>query len=83
MMASIVSFILAHQGDAADPELLRWIKVQMDHLVGSGPWAVVAVMGIVILSMPVFIVVVYVMQSKRRSDVTPMNQERQEQERVR
>ena len=82
-MASIISFSLAHQGDAADPELLRWIKVQLDHIFGSGPWAVVAIMGVVILAMPVFITVVYLMQAKRRAAVTPVNQEAQEEERVR
>ena len=82
-MASMISFILAHQGDAADPELLRWIKVQLDHIFGSGPWAVVAIMGFVILSIPVFIIVVYLMQAKRRAAVAPVNQEAQEQERVR
>ncbi len=81
-MASIISFILAHQGDAADPELLRWIKLQLDHIFGSGPWAVVAIMGIIILSIPVFIIVVYLMQSKRRAAVAPVNQDMQEQERV-
>jgi len=82
-MASMFSFILAHQGDAADPELLRWIKVQLDHIFGSGPWVVVAIMSFVILSIPFFIIVVYLMQSKRRAAVAPVNQEGQEQERVR
>ena len=83
MMASMISFILAHQGDAADPELLRWIKLQLDHIFGSGPWAVVAIMGFVILAIPVFITVVYLMQAKRRAAVAPMNQDAQEQEQVR
>ena len=54
MPESVFSFILAHQGDAADPELLRWIKVQLDHIFGSGPWAVVAIMGFIILAIPIF-----------------------------
>ena len=82
-MASMISFILAHQGDAADPELLHWIKEKLDQMFGTGPWVVVAIMGLVILSIPVFIVVVYLMQAKRRAAVAPMNQEAQEQERVR
>lgn len=82
-MASIIGFILAHQGDAADPELLRWIKVQLDHIFGSGPWVVVAIMGLIILSIPVFIVVVYLMQAKRRAAGTPLDQAGQEQEQVR
>ncbi len=82
-MASMISLILAHQGDSADPEMLRWIKVQLDHIFGSGPWVVVAIMGFVILSMPLFIIVIYLMQTKRRAAVEPMNQKGQDQERVR
>ena len=81
-MASIISFILAHQADAADPELLHWIRERLDSIFGTGPWAVVAIMGIIIVSIPVFIIVVYLMQSKRRAAVAPVNQDMQEQERV-
>ncbi len=70
-MAWIFNFILAHQGDAADPELLRWIKVKLDHIFGSGPWVVIAIMGVIIVSIPIFIIVVYFMQSKRRSVYAP------------
>ena len=81
-MASIITFILAHQGDAADPELLHWIKERLDSIFGTGPWVVVAIMGIIIVSIPVFIIVVYLTQSKRRAAVAPVNQDLQEQERV-
>ena len=81
-MASIISFILAHQGDAADPELLHWIKEKLDQMFGTGPWVVVAIMGLIILAIPVFIIVVYLMQSNRRAAVAPVNQEGQEQEQV-
>ena len=81
-MAAFISFILAHQSDA-DSELLHWIKERIDQLFGPEPWAVVAVMGLVILSIPVFVVVVYIMQAKRRSDAAaPQDQDGQEQERV-
>ena len=82
-MASIIHFILAHQGDAADPELLHWIRERLDQIFGTGPWVVVAIMGLVILSIPVFIIVVYLMQAKRREAVAPVNQDAPEQERVR
>ena len=45
-MAAFLSFILAHQGDAADPELIHWIKERRDQLFGLGPWAVGVVMGL-------------------------------------
>ena len=81
-MASIISFILAHQSDAANPELLHWIKERLDSIFVTGPWVVVAIMGIIIVSIPVFIIVVYLMQSKRRAAVAPVDQDMQEQERV-
>ncbi len=70
-MAPIVDFILAHQGDAADPELLHWIKDRLDQIFGGGPWAVVAIMGFIIVSIPALVVIFYLMQSKRRTDYTP------------
>jgi len=65
-MASLFTLILAHQGDAADPELIHWIKERLDQMFGTGPWTVVIVMGLIILAMPIFVTVVYLMQSKRR-----------------
>ncbi|MCH8799543.1 MAG: hypothetical protein IH963_01400 [Chloroflexi bacterium] len=81
-MAWLFSFLLAHQGDAADPELLHWIKERLDQIFGSGPWVVVAVMGLIILSIPVFVVVVYFMQANRRSAAVPLDQDGQEHERA-
>ena len=87
MPTSVFSFILAHQGDAADPELLRWIKVQLAHIFGLGPWSVVAIMGFIILAIPIFVGAVYLMQANRRAaadtiDSEPIQQDGQEQERV-
>ena len=70
-MAWLSGFILAHQGDAADPVLLHWIKERLDQIFGSGPWVVVAIMGFIIISIPIFIIVVYLMQSDRRSVYAP------------
>ena len=70
-MAWLSSFILAHQGDAADPVLLHWIKERLDQIFGSGPWVVVAIMGIIIISIPIFIIGVYLMQSDLRSVYAP------------
>ena len=83
-MASLFSFILAHQSGAADPELLHWIKERLDQIFGAGPWAVVALMGLVIISIPVFVVVVYLLQTKRRSaDAAPATLDKQKHERIR
>ena len=85
-MAWLFSFILAHQGDAADPELLHWIKERLDQF-GTGPWVVVAVMGFVIASIPLFVIVVYFMQANRRAAAAPpkkdvVDQDVPERERV-
>ena len=87
MPASVFSFILAHQGDAADPELLRWIKVQLDHIFGSGPGGAGAIMGFIILTIPIFVGGVYLMQANWRTaadpiDSEPIQQDGQDQERV-
>ena len=81
-MASLFTFLLAHQSGAADPELLHWIKERLDQIFGTGPWLVVGLMGLVILAIPVFVVVVYVLQSKRRSDARSASQEPQKYEEV-
>ncbi len=81
-MAAFISFILAHQSGAADAELLHWIKERLDQIFGTGPWAVVAVMGLVIVAIPVFVVVVYLLQANRRSAAAPPNQPAQKYEKV-
>ena len=66
-MASLFRFILAHQGDSADPVLLHWIKERMDAIFGSGPWVMVALMGLIIVAIPVCIGVLYLMQSNQNA----------------
>lgn len=67
-MATFFNFILAHSGDAADPELLHWIKERLDQLFGSSPWVLVIVMGAIIFAIPIVVIVVYLMQGSRRAD---------------
>lgn len=82
-VASLFNFILAHQGDSADPELLHWIKERLDSIFGSGPWVVVGIMGFFILAIPVFVGIVYLMQSGRRAAAeSAMNLDGTEQERI-
>ena len=66
-MASLFKFILAHQGDSADPALLHWIKERLDSIFGSGPWVMVTLMSFFILAIPVCIGVIYLMQNKRNT----------------
>jgi len=70
MLWAILGSVVAHQGDAADPELLEWIKDRLDHLLGLGPWAVVALAGLIIVSLPVGLVLLYVAQ-KRQTGFDP------------
>ena len=66
-MATFFNFILAHSGDAADPELLHWIKDRLDQLFGPSPWVLVIVIGTIIFAIPIFVIVFYLMQSGRRA----------------
>jgi hypothetical protein len=73
-MASFFSFILAHQGDSADPALLHWIRERLDQMFGLGPWVIVGAMSFIIFCIPMSIIVVYLMQANRRAESEP-NQE--------
>ena len=66
-MAFFFNFILAHQGDSADPELLHWIKERLDSIFGSEPWVMVVIMGFVVLAIPVSVGFLYLMQANRRA----------------
>jgi uncharacterized iron-regulated membrane protein len=62
---ALFRLVLGHAGDAADPELLHWIKDQMDAILGLPPWAVVAMMGAIILLIPAAVISVYLWQQRR------------------
>ncbi len=54
-----------HHGEAADPDLLEWIKGFLDHAFDLGPWTVVAILGLLIVSIPVGISAFYLWQQRR------------------
>ena len=58
--------VLAHHSEAADPELIEWIRHQIDALFGLGPATIVIVLGLVIVAIPLAIVGFYVAQRARR-----------------
>ena len=62
-MASLYRFILAHQCDSADPELLHWIKDRLDGIFRSDPWVMVALMGLFILAIPLSVGILYLIQT--------------------
>ena len=62
---AIVMSVAGHHGEAADPDLLEWIKGFLDHAFDLGPWTVVAVLGLLIVSIPVGISAFYLLQQRR------------------
>ncbi|MBC8281813.1 MAG: hypothetical protein H8E48_13595 [Chloroflexi bacterium] len=75
-MAGFFNFILSHSGDAADPELIHWIKERLDQVFGPSPWVLVIVMGTIIFAIPIFVIVVYLMQGGRRAATDRPNRPR-------
>ena len=61
----IILSVPRHHGEAADPELLAWIKQLLDHLLGSSGWIIVAVVGLALVVFPVALVLFYLTQLRR------------------
>ena len=57
--------VLGHQGQAADPELLAWIKQLLDQVLGRADWIVVAVVGLALVAFPIGLVWFYLRQTRR------------------
>jgi hypothetical protein len=57
--------ILAHQSEAGHPDLLAWIKHQLDSVIGLGPATVVILLGLVMASIPAVILLLYIIQRRR------------------
>ncbi len=66
--ATILS-VPGHHGEAADPELLAWIKQLLDQVLGSAGWVVVVIVGLALVAFPIGVVLFYLTQLRRdRSD---------------
>ena len=63
--------ILLHQGDAADPELIHWLKERMDEIFGVGPWAMVGATTAIIVAIPISIGLFYLYQQRRGGTPLP------------
>ena len=57
--------ISAHHSEAADPDLLEWIKDCLDHLLNVDAWVVVVVLALILLSIPVSVMTLYLVQRRR------------------
>ena len=57
---------LAHQSEAGHPELMDWVKHQLDAVVGLGPLAFLILLGLIILAIPAAVLLMYVVQRRGR-----------------
>ena len=69
-LAGLLNMVLLHQGDAADAQLIHWLKDQMDEILGLGPWVMVAITSAIIIAIPVSLGLFYFYQ-QRRGGTTP------------
>ena len=56
---------MAHHSEPADPDLLLWIRRQIDAVLGLGPLYIVVLLGIVIVAIPVGIAVLFLLNRRR------------------
>ncbi len=69
-VTGLFRLVLAHAGDAADPELLHWIKDQMDSILGLPPWGIVAITAGIIVMAPLSVIALYLHQQRRQQQVS-------------
>ena len=65
MLMMILWSVAAHHSEAADPDLLEWIKSRLDHLLNLDAWVVVALLGLLWWLIPVSVVTLYLVQRRR------------------
>jgi hypothetical protein len=56
---------LAHHSEPGDPDLLEWIRHQIDTMLGLGPLYIVVLLGIVVLAIPLGITVLFLLNRRR------------------
>lgn len=57
---------LAHHSEPGDPVLLEWVRYRIDDLVGLESWAIVIMLGLLIVAVPVAIMAVFLLRRPRR-----------------
>ena len=65
MPGPMILSVLRHHGEAANPELLAWIKQLLDHVLGPSGWVIVAVVAVALIAFPVGLVLFYLSQLRR------------------
>ena len=58
---------LSHHDDIVDPDFLAWLKVRLDHVITLEPWVLVAVLGALVLAIPLAIIGFYLYQQRGAS----------------
>lgn len=61
----LILSVSGHHGEAANPELLAWIKQLLDHILGSSALVVVMAVGLALVAFPVGLVLFYLTQLRR------------------
>ena len=64
-MPSFLLSALAHHGEPGDPVLLGWIQDQIDAIIGLGDLSIVAILGAVVVAIPIGILAAYLLQRAR------------------
>ena len=59
--------VLGHHSEPGDPVILAWIKHELDALLGLGPGAVVAILGVIIVAIPLGVLAVFLTQRARQN----------------
>ncbi len=57
--------LLGHHSEPGDPDLLLWIRHQIDAVLGLSPLYIVVLLGIVVLAIPASIVVLFLLNQRR------------------
>ncbi len=60
----MLSSILAHHQEPADPVLLDWLRDRIDALSNVGPLALVIPIGVLTVAIPMAILVVYALHRR-------------------
>ncbi|MCH8206261.1 MAG: hypothetical protein IH956_04580 [Chloroflexi bacterium] len=58
--------VLAHHSEPGDPVLLEWVRHRIDDLVRLEPWAIVVILGLLIVAIPVMVMAVFLLRRPRR-----------------
>ena len=75
VLMSVLMSVATHHGEAADPDLLEWIKNLLDDIFNIGPWLAVAALAIIILLIPAAIITVFLIQRRRHPTEQPASPE--------